>query len=170
MYGFNDHQLGKTSEVINLETRDENRQASNIMVSQARRTLEIISRKLDPHIYDTDEFVEAVKRMVLNNSRAQVRILVFEPQTIVRHGHRLIELGLQLTTFIEFRKPDNEFSAFNESLLVADNTGYIHRDSAERYEGTLNFNDKRVSKLLADKFEDMWAHSKPDQNLKRVHL
>ena len=170
MYAFQDHQLGVNSEETALETSEEHRLASTMMVNQAERSLDIISRKLDPIVYDSEDFVEAMKRFVLDNSRVRVRILVFEPQTIVRRGHRLVDLALHLTTFIEFRKPNNEFDSFNESLLVADYTGYIHRDSAERYEGMLNFNDRRVSKLLADQFEDMWGRSNPDPNLKRVHL
>lgn len=162
--------MGETGELVSVKTGDDHRLASFMMASQTKRTLDIISRLLDPPVYDTDEFVDAVKRLVLSNNRAQIRIVVFEPQTIVHHGHRLVDLALNLTSFIEFRKPNTEYNSFNESLFIADATGYIHRNSAERYEGTLNFNDQRLSKILTDKFEEIWGKSTPDPNLKRVHL
>ena len=82
----------------------------------------------------------------------------------------VVDLALNLTSFIEFRKPETEFKTFNESLFIADTTGYIHRHSTERYEGTLNFNDKRLSKILTERFEEMWGRATPDPNLKRVHI
>lgn len=170
MLVFQDYRLGETNEMVPVNTSDDHRLASYMMANQAKRSLDIISRQLDPFVYDTEEFVEAIKRFILDNRHVRIRILVFEPQIIVRHGHRLLELGLNLTSFIEFRKPDNEFNSFNEGLFIADNTGYIHRKSAERYEGTLNFNDRRVSKILTDQFEDMWEKATPDPNLKRVNL
>ena len=170
MQVFKNHRLGETDEMVSVTTSDDNRLASYLMASQAKRTLDIISRRLDPPVYDNEEFVESVKKLILYNTRAQIRILVFEPKTIVQYGHRLLDLGLNLTSFIDFRKPNNEFNSFNESLFIADRTGYIHRNSAERYEGTLNFNDKRLSKILTDQFDEMWEKSVQDPNLKRVHL
>ena len=170
MQVFQNHRLGQTDEMVSVDTSEAHRLASYLMATQAKRSLDIISRKLDPPVYDTEEFVEAVKRLVLDNNRVQIRVLVFEPQTIVHHGHRLVDMALNLTSFIEFRKPDNEFKTFNESLFIADATGYIHRNSAERYEGTLNFNDRRLSKILTERFEEIWGRSLPDPNLKRVHL
>ena len=170
MQVFKNHRLGETDEMVSVNTSDDNRLASYLMASQTKRALDIISRRLDPPVYDNEEFVESVKKLVLGNTRAQVRILVFEPQTIVQYGHRLLDLGLTLTSYIEFRIPSNEYKSFNESLFIADSTGYIHRNSAERYKGTLNFNDKRLSKILTDQFDEMWVKSVQDSNLKRVHL
>ena len=96
--------------------------------------------------------------------------MVFEPQIIMKYGHRLVDMMLDLTSFIEFRVPSYEYDDFDESLFVADETGYILRTSAERYEGHVNFNDKRSARILMKKFEEMWEKAKPDPNLKRVIL
>lgn len=170
MLNLDNHILGVTDEKIAIASSEDHRSAAQALAQQAQRHIAIISRELDPPAYDTPEFVEAVKQLVLSNRYTHLRAMVFDPLTIVKHGHRLHKLMLNLTSFIEFRVPGPEFSAFDESLLVADDTGYILRTSAERYEGFINFNDRRSARILMKQFEEMWARAKPDPNLKRLHL
>ena len=100
----------------------------------------------------------------------KVRIIVFESQAIVRRGHLLVKLAGKLPSYIELRNPGKEYDGFNESLFIADNTGYIYRNSSERFEGSLNFSDKRKSKTLMDVFGEMWSRSNPDPNLRNISL
>lgn len=170
MLKIENHILGRTDEKVRIDSSEDHRQAALSMAGQARRSIAIISHDLDPSVYDTPEFVEAVKQLVLLNRFTHVRALVFEPLAIVKRGHRLVELMMNLTSFIEFRTPSFEYNGFNESLFVADQAGYILRTSADRYEGTLNFNDARSARILMKKFDEMWGRAKPDPNLKRVSL
>jgi hypothetical protein len=170
MLKIENHILGRTDEKIAIESSEDHRQAALRMAEQTRRSIAIISRNLDPSVYDTAEFVEAVKQLVLLNRYTHVRALVFDPLSIVKRGHRLFELMLSLTSFIEFRVPSFEYDGFNEPLFVADEVGYILRSSMERYEGALNFNDALGARILMKQFEEMWGKAKPDPNLKRVNL
>lgn len=170
MINFNDYKIGVNNKLLQLESFEENRQLATIMVQQSRYTLEIISRLLDPMIFNTPEFIEAVRQMVTTNRQPKIRIIVFDPETIVRHGHRLVEFAGSLSSFIEIRKAGREFHGYNECLLVADNIAYIHRTNAERFEATANFNDKRQSKFFMDDFETMWASALPDPNLRRLSI
>ena len=95
MIKFENYTLGKTEENLAVDTSEQLALASLTMVKHTDRTLDIISRQLDPLIYDTAEFAETVKQLVLNNKRAKVRILAHEPAIIVRRGHRLVELAMK---------------------------------------------------------------------------
>jgi hypothetical protein len=170
MLSFENHTLGVTDEKVAIESSSDHRLAALRMAQQAKNNIAIISRELDPPVYNTPEFVEAVKQLMLANRHTYLKAMVFEPQTIMKHGHRLVDMMLDLTSFIEFRVPSFEYDDFDESLFVADEIGYILRISAERYEGFANFNDKRSSRILMKKFEEMWETAKPDPNLKRVML
>ena len=151
MTTFNEYKIGVNNKLLQLESCEENRQLATILVQQTRYTLEIISRLLDPMIFNTPEFIEAIRQMVTGNRMPKIRIIVFEPETIVRNGHR-------------------EFHGYNECLLLADNTAFIHRKNGERFEATANFNDKRQCKLFIDDFETMWASALPDPNLRRLSI
>lgn len=170
MHTFDDYELGRTDDTVRIENREENVHAITKMASQCRYTIEIISRELEPAIFDTVEFVEAAKRLALGNKRARVRMLVFEPVKIVRRGHRLITLATSLSSFLESRVPSQEHKSFNETMFIADATGYLHRLDTDRFEGAVNFNDRRASKHLLAKFDGMWARAKPDMNLRRMTL
>jgi hypothetical protein len=170
MYSFDDYVLAETDDLILVETREDNHLAAVQLAQQCKRNLELISRKLDPSIYDTPDFIEALKRLALKSRHARIRILVFESDAIIHRGHRLIDLAQHLSSYIELRNPGFEYQAYNEELLIADETGYLHREYSERYEGKINFNDRRQSKLLLDRFEEMWESAMPDPNLRRVHV
>ncbi|NNE39272.1 MAG: hypothetical protein HKN08_13285 [Gammaproteobacteria bacterium] len=170
MYKFNDFKLGETEDEIEIESSEDNISATNAMVIQASRKIDIISRKLDPVIYDTPEFIEAIKQLILKSSRAKVRVLVFEPEQIVKRGHRLVSLSMDMSSYITINVPNKEHAAFNESLLIADAAGYIYRKESERFEGKVNFNDKRASRFLIHEFDQMWEKSRSDPYLRRALL
>ncbi len=165
-----DSLLGETDNKVAIDSRQDHSLVALMMAKQASRTLEIISRELDPVVYNNQEFVEAVKYLVLKNRKSKVRILVYEPMKIVKRGHRLVDLAMDLSSFIEFRVPNFEYADFNESIFIADTVGYIHRISSERFDGTLNFNGKRKSRTLTHQFDEIWEKAKPDPNLKRALL
>ena len=75
-----------------------------------------------------------------------------------------------MPSYIEFRRPGKEYDNFNESLFIADSMGYVYRNSATRFEGSINFNDKRKSKTFMDVFEEMWSRSTPDANLRQLTI
>ena len=170
MYDIEDYRLGETNKLLQLETRADNIQVANHMANQCQRSLFIISRKLDPAVFDTTEFADAVKYLALRHRRARIRIIVFEPDAIVKRGHRLLELSGRLSSFIEFRKAHYTFDSYNECLILADATGYIHRKNGELYEGTLNFKDRRTSRHLLNKFTDMWEMATPDPEFRKMML
>jgi hypothetical protein len=170
MQDLDKYKISEDQELLELATYDENRLVATCMTRQSIRFLDIISRQLDPSILNTPEFIEAVREMIIKKRRPRIRIIVFEPDTIVRHGHHLLDLAARHSSFIELRKASNEFHGYNEFLLVADETAYLHRNNASRYEATANFNDRRQSKFYLDNFEIMWNLGSPDQNLRPLKL
>ena len=162
--------LGETNEAMQLDSRAENSLASVCMVSQSRYTLNIISRQLDPAVFGTLEFTEAVKNIILRYNRATVKVIVFDTDFIAKRGHRLLKLAGQLSSFIETRRAHHSFDSYNECLLVADAVGYIHRENGSRYEATINFNDRSNCSNLLGRFSSMWETATPDPNLRRMSL
>ncbi len=165
-----DRILGETDEEIALTRSDEVRDACVALARQARRSLELVSRHLDPALFDTDEFATAVRELVVNSRRAQMRILVLDAAPVVARGHRLVELAQRLSSYISIRVPAPEHKDFNEAWLVADTTGFLHRRFSDRYEATANFDDRRHASALANRFEEIWQRAQPDANLRRLHL
>ena len=170
MIKFENYKLGENDELVEVTAAEEHRIAVTMMSQQARHGIDIISRELDPLVYDTSHFADAARHLILTGVRPHIRVIVANPEAVVHRGHRLVETAMNLTSFFDLRKAGEEHRNFNISLLIADATGYVHRLSAERYEGTLNFNDRRQSQLFMNEFEEMWAKAVPDINLRRLSL
>lgn len=170
IHQFAHNVLNETDETIIVESSEDNAAAALLMARQTTRTIEILSRTLDPVIFGTPDFVEAVKQVVLKSRYTRVRILVHEPKLILKHGHRLLDLAFNLPSFFDLRVPGREHADYNESYAIFDTAGYIHRLNGERYEGKLNFNDKRTARLLLHQYDEIWEKSRPDPNLKRALL
>jgi len=168
MHDIEDYRLGETDKLLELEKRAENILVTNHMAKQCQRSLNIISRELDPLVFDTEEFADAVKYLALRHRHSKIQIIVFEPDTIVKRGHRLLDIASRLSSFVEIRKAHYSFDAYNECMMVADATGYIHRESGERFEATANFKDLRHTKNLLTQFADMWEMATPDANFRNM--
>ena len=164
------YELGETSELITLETREENTRIALAMAQQSRSSLHIVSRKFDPDIFDTVDFIDAVKALALSSQHTQIKIIVFDINTIIKRRHRLLDLAEKLTSSIELRCAHTSFSRYNEHLMIADVTGYIHRQNGTRYEGSATFKDRNHCKMLLDQFNIMWELSIADVNLRKMRL
>ncbi len=162
--------LGAPAEPLALASRAEQRAATLAMLRQARRSVELVSWRLDPPIYGDPEVCEELKRMALASRRARIRALVLDPQGATRRGHRLIRLARRLSSFFELRAPGREHADYAAAFLIVDGTGVITRPHADRYEGEAEFSAPARARSLASEFEEMWALALPDPELRELHL
>ncbi len=167
---FSSYRLGQQHEALSLDQSEDVRQAGLALIRQARREVIVISRHLDPGLYNNTEFATAVRDFVVNNRYARLRVLVRDADPAVRSGHRLIELSQRLSSFIEIRIPDQQFDGYNSALLVVDAEGYLYREQADLYHAQCSFADRKFSDGLCHQFEEMWDSSHPDMNLRRMLL
>ena len=167
---FDNYQLGETDRLVEIDTAEEHREAIQRMAEQARRSVHIISRGLDPQIYDSQALCDALTGMVVEHRRVKILILVFDPDTIARRGHRLIDTAHGLSSFFDVRTPGPEFKQFNGGVFIADGAGFVQRQTASRYEGQVNFRDPRHAGILIKEFEEMWGKASIDSNLRRIRI
>jgi hypothetical protein len=167
---FAERKLGEHDEGIAVSSSEENRQIALALATQANRTLEIVSRDLDPRVYANGDFVEAVKNIALKSRHSRIRIVVLDANAVVTRGHRLLELAARLSTFIEIRVPGQSHRDFNQAIYIADGAGVIHRLLSDRYDGVANFNDRSLAGELLRKFDNMWEHASGDPSMRRLRL
>jgi len=167
---FTELLLGISAMEIELQTRDDTRHATELMVQQCQESLEIFTRDLDAPLYDQKPFLQALGALCLRNRKASVRILVQDPQVPVRRNHRLIELSRRLSSSIELRQPHPDYSQHNEAFLVADRCGLIHRSLADRYEGSASFYNPVDAQRKLDFFTEVWERSESHPEFRRLHI
>lgn len=170
MLDWSDYTLGEHKTDITVDTSEDNQAAALRLVSQGGRSLDIFSRDLEPRIYDNAAFADAVRSLAVKTRDMHVRLLVIDPDFIIRHGHRLIELARRLTSHMEIRKVHEDYCNNPEAYLVVDNRGLLHRKLASRYEAVVNFNNPMTATELHNHFTEMWERSKQYMDFKRLHI
>ena len=167
---YSDYKLGIDSKLLQLESCAENREIATLMAQQATQTIDIISRLLDPQILNSPEFIDAIRNLITRQRKSRIRIIVFDPDTIVKNGHRLVDMAGFFSSFIEIHKASHQHKHYSEFLMLVDQTAFLHRLNWDRFEATVNFNDRRQSKYYLKEFEEMWDASVTDPNLRRISL
>lgn len=162
--------LGESAGEFALATREDNRVAAAILAVQARRQIELLSPDLEPALYDQAPFVEALTQLSRSSPRARIRILAKDFERTVKEGHRLVELSRRLSSYIEIRKVHSDYQDYNETFLLVDDYGLLHRRHSPRFEGEFSCKAPLEVRRLRAYFDEVWGRSEPDADLRRLHL
>lgn len=153
--------LGETDLEFVCFGEEDNRKIALLMLEQAESKIDILSRYLDPAIYDTQECFDTIESLVLNNRHAGVRILVHEPKIIAQRGHFLIHLMRRLGSLVQCRGVPEQYKSTQETFLIVDNIGIMHRPSTSSITANVNFKNHPAAKNLTALFEKIWHNSEP---------
>ncbi len=170
MEDFDALKLGTDNQQLPLDGIEENRAAACALVRQATRQIQIVSRCLDPPVLNQAEISDAIRKLIRDNMRCQVLLLVLEPGVLAHRGHRLVNLAQQFASFIQCRKPDSRHEQFEQAFILVDQSGVLYRPLASRWNGIVNFHDPSQARQLATEFNKMWEFAVPDSNLHRLTL
>lgn len=162
--------LGKSGGLLELTTAAGQRDTALAMAQQARRSIIIFTRDLDPAIYDTDAFADACSALARSSPRAEVQILVQDASRAAREGHRLVRLAQRLSSKVAIYKPHPEYAKYNSAFMVVDEVAYIRRTLADRMEGSADFNDSPAARELSKFFREVWEKSHAAPQLRRLHV
>ena len=167
---FENFMLGVTQGEITVEDRELNVAAVHKLASSAVHNISIVSRTLNHQVFDRVDIVEAFNKFIHRSRNSTVRILVFDSTNVIKHSHRLINLADRIPSRICLKQLSNEYIVYNESFITADGKGYLHNPLSDRYDGSVNFNDKTRCTELDKIFTDYWHRCEPIVDLRRVSI
>lgn len=153
-----------------LTTAREVREAVIDVADSASRQLSIFSHDLEPGIYDHEDFVAVVTRLVLASRFARVRVLVADPTRAVKDGHEFVTLGRRLSSFIEFRNVRPEYRNHAEAFCIADDHSIVYRSLAASWKGIAASRDPHAAGKYLDIFNDIWHACEIEREFRRLHV
>ena len=164
--------LGESNEEMRLDSAAENRDAAISLAEQARFSLNIFSRDLDPRVFDNAGFERGVFRLAKAHRSADIRILVHDASLAVSQGHCLIRLAQKLTSSVHIHNPAREHRRELSTFMVVDGVGLLHRpqSTSRNYESLVNFMSPQRAGELQDFFNEMWERSTPDSQIRRLYI
>jgi len=165
---FKNFMLGITGESMQVDTRQLNQDAILKLVSTAQNQVSIISRYLDPTIFNNEGFINNASEFIRRTKTSSIRILVHDTNPIVKNNHRILTLSQRVSSKIQIRTICNDYAQFNQSYLVADSIGYIYNLKSDLYDAEVNFNDPDKSKELMETFKNIWELSQQEAEVRRL--
>lgn len=166
--GLEGRGLGKDGGPVRLTDLGQNREAVLALIEQARHSVHIYTRDLDPPLYDTPAIERVLAALARRGRRSHVHIIVQDSTRAVKQGHRLITLAQRLSSHVQVRNPGPDYLDYNSAFLIADGTGLVRRNLADRYDGYADFNDPLAARELLRYFREVWDHGRPDPQLRRL--
>ena len=153
-----------------ISTQEEMREAAIEVVREASRKVSIFTHDLEPGIYDDPDFLEIIKRLVLSQTYARIRVLIADPFRAVKNGNNFVHLGRRLNTYIEFRHVRDDLRTHAEAFCIADETSLVYRLQANRWEGIVDTHEPAVAKLYSKMFDEIWLASEVEMEFRQLGI
>ncbi|SEI81048.1 hypothetical protein [Frateuria terrea] len=137
----------------------------------ARRQVDIRLPRLDDSHYAGLGEIEQLRRLATSGRGAHIRVLLNDPASALRDGHRLILLMQRLPSAIQVRVPVEETDLGNPSAcLLTDAGGYLFQPDAERPQGRAALADRPAWAPLRQQFDEMWERAERARMLQPLDL
>ena len=153
-----------------LSTIEEVRAAVVETTKLANRALSIFTHDLEPQIYDHDDFLETLKRFILARSFARVRVLILDPNRVIKTGSRFVTMGRRLNSYIEFRNVKPEYRTHAEAFFIADEHALVYRARAESWDGMSDTYEPAVARIYLSTFDTIWNACEIEPELRQMQL
>ena len=153
-----------------LSTIEEVRAGIVEIVGLANRGLSILTHDLEPQIYDHDDFLETLKRFILARSFARVRVLIMDPNRVIKTGSRFVTMGRRLNSYIEFRNVKPEYRTHPEAFCIADEHALVYRARADAWQGMSDTYEPAVARLYLTAFDTIWNACEIEPELRQMQL
>ena len=131
------------------------------LAASATQTIAVFSQNLDRRTYGSDDFLAPLTRFLLSHQRARLRVLVRTPAQTMLKGHRLIELGRQISSRIEFRELLPERQMIEREFLIADESALLVRESPQELTARYFAHAPLLARAQLREFEMWWQESPP---------
>lgn len=156
---------------LTLDGRAELSQASLALLQQARRRILIFSHQLEAWCYNRPEVEEAIRALAVRTPNPCCFILLQDSTKVIEEGHRLLHLSRRLTSKIQIQRPlrQDHLEHYRNFVLV-DDGGVLLQPLHSRPRASLSFHNPALVRELDAFFQEVWAESEPDSQLRELHI
>ncbi|PPJ42596.1 MULTISPECIES: GNAT family N-acetyltransferase [unclassified Pseudoxanthomonas] len=141
------------------------------VIVQARRSLVIYSRALDPGLWDAPPVLDALRRFATHRTGVQVQVLLQDAATPQRALAPLIGLGQRLSSVFAFREVQDPVDlSYTAAFVANDDHGYYHRPLGHRFDGEAGLEHAGRARQLRDEFTQMWERARPVTEFRALGL
>lgn len=158
------------SEEHETESSDDVLDAVRALINDAHLTVDVYSRDLEQRIYGQGTILRALRDFLVGHDRRRARFLVQDPEFAVKHGHLLFQMHHRLPSRCAIRKVSRDYLDYHSGFVIVDQQALLFREFDGRYEGVWNRYEPFRARELLRYFDEVWAHSVEDPDLRRLDI
>lgn len=146
---------------------------SELVIAQAalaRRELRILSPKLDNRVFDNEDLVSAMRRLIRSGSLSRIEILVQDARAIVQRGHRLLALSRRLPSRMEIRRLEDHPQWNDDTLVIRDRAGVLELPGSDADFGFYRPQDRPQAEAGINRFDELWRLGQVDAEFRALSL
>lgn len=145
-------------------------QLAVIEAERASRELRILSPNLDSRVFDQEDFLGPIRKLVRRGRMTRVQIIVQNPRALSTRGHGMLKLARRMPSSVELRKL-SEHPAWNEStMMIRDREGLLSIPAGERSPGVYKPRSRRDCETAITLFDDLWRAGTTDPEFRALSL
>lgn len=145
-----------------IERRDAAVAVTTALAAQARRSLVIYSRDLDPGLFDAPPVLDALRRLAVRPGPVDIRALLHDAAAPQHALAPLLPLAQRLPSVFAFREIHDPVDRNWPSAFVANDTGgWYFRPLGHRIEGEARLDEPARSRQLREEFTRIWERARP---------
>lgn len=114
-----------------------------------------------------------LRRIAISGRGAEIRIVLGDPASALRVGHRLLDLAQRLPSVLRIRTPnaeDQSAASDTSAWVLNDGSGYLFLPDGARWEGRAALHDGSGHAPLLLQFEQIWERASPATELQSLGL
>lgn len=158
------------SPVITLSTAEQFQSMTVELAGSAQRQISICAYDLEPAMYGSPAFIEAVLTLIKRSRQARVRILAADTKRMVENGHPILRLLRRADEQCQIKKYQVEPDAITPAYFICDDHSMIRRQDATIYKGFCYRDDRARITNQQEEFDERWALATDDPNLRQLSL
>lgn len=139
------------------------------MIASARREIALLSYNLDPRLYNRPDMESALKDFILLSPRSSLRILLRD-ESVAARGHRVVDMGQTLTSFVEFRTLGERQQEIQADCLIIDENKILERRTPDSLDARYYSNQPALVRGKRRQFDEWWQAGDPASALRRLHF
>jgi hypothetical protein len=152
------------------EDRQQRLVAFRELLGQAQQALLFYAPRLDAKLLQDPEALATLQHFLTSSPRHQLRVLVLEPEALVRECPRLLALCRRLPSRCSLRVPAAEAEPLDEALYCADRHHALHRPPGQRTQYLyMSHAPLRVAPLYK-RVDDMWELAQESADLQQLSI
>ena len=140
------------------------------IVQQSRRNIAILTAELDPSVYGTAEFTQALSNFARSSRYTQIQLLVKNTKIALESNHPLVSLAQRLSSKISVRKMIIEPNNKEMGFLCADTDKLLYKNDQSVYRGFANYAAGHEIKSLREEFNYLWQYAEPEPEFQRLFI